>query len=101
MNDLNTFRLIIEPFVTFFTTIILGGFSASTVVEFIKNKFIPIPATTYPRLTNAVVSVLVTLVAIFVSPVNLVISNWFQVAAFIIGIMVTSAFFYNNVFRDR
>lgn len=97
--DIDTIRLALEPFVNFFVGIIFGGFTASTVVEFLKVRLFPDWFSRFPRVTNMMASVIVTLVAIYVSPDNLHITKTWEVAAMVLGVMVTSAIFYNNIYR--
>jgi hypothetical protein len=97
--DLDTFRFMIQPFVNFFGPLIIGSFGTSAVVQFLKARQIPIPATEYPRITNLALSFVGAGVAIFISPANLVLATWWQWAAFSLGWFLLSAFWYNNVFR--
>lgn len=98
--DIETLRQLVEPFVTFFMTIIVSGYATTHVVEVLKMKIFPEWFWRHPRLTNAVASILATIAAIYMSPDNIVINTPLGVAALVIGTLLTSAITYNNLYRS-
>jgi hypothetical protein len=99
MHDINTIKAAIEPFVVYFLALFSNGFVASALTEVSKLKQVFIPAQNYPRTTAAVISVLGTLVAMWVSSANLAFNSAWAWVAFAIGSFLVSASSYLRIFK--
>lgn len=97
--DISVYRSVLEPVVTFFTAIIVGGVGTTAAVQLLKLDILGGVAKKYPRLTNVVVSLIASLVAVYNSSLDLVIHGVWQTVAFAIGIFVVAAITYNNVVK--
>lgn len=99
--DIALFRSVLEPIVTFFTALVVGGVATTAAVQLLKLDILGGFAKRYPRITNAIVSFLATLVAVYNSSLDLVISGFWQTAAFAVGVFVVAAITYNNVIKTN
>jgi hypothetical protein len=99
MLDLDSLRSLVQPFVIIFSALIVSGASSSIAVQILKLDWFPLLISRSPRLTNAIVSTVASLVAIYASGVQMVLVTPFQYAAFIIGTIVLSAFTYKVVLK--
>lgn len=97
--DLSLYKAVLEPVVQLFSGILLSGVATTTATQLLKLNFIPIPVTKYPRLSAAVVAVLASLVTIYNTNLELVLDNWVQVVAFMVGVFITSVVVYNAVIK--
>lgn len=101
MVDITLYRSVLEPVVTFFTAIVVGGVATTAAVQMLKLDFLGGIAKRYPRLTNLAVSLLASVVAVYNSSLELVIHGFWQTMAFAVGIFVVAAITYNNVVKTN
>lgn len=87
-------RLLLEPFITFFSALLASGVGSSVAVQVLKLNWFPFKVDKYPRVTNIVVSILSTFVAIYVSGLNFTFNNAFDYSIFAVGTLVVSALTY-------
>lgn len=92
--DLQTIRLILEPFVALFLYIISSGVGISLVVQVLKDSRIPVPATTHPRIIAAIGAVVATLISLYVGSINLLLTTPWHYVGLAIVILVASGFSY-------
>lgn len=97
--DLVILRALVEPFVTLTMTIIVSGVGVAAVTQILKDYRIPVPATKYPRLTSAVLSVVATLISLYVVDLNILLVSGWHYAGLGVSILVASAFSYNILFK--
>lgn len=99
--DITLYRSVLEPVVTFFTALVVSGVATTAAVQILKLDVLGGLAKKYPRLTNAVVSLLATIVAVYNSTLDLVINGTWQMVAFAVGVFVVAAITYNNVIKTN
>jgi len=92
--DLNTIRLILEPFVALFLYIISSGVGISLIVQALKDKRIPLPATKHPRIIAAVLALVSTLISLYVGSINLLLTTPWHYAGLAVVILLASSFAY-------
>lgn len=98
MNDISNLKFMLDPFITLFTSILVSGVATSYAVQFLKSSYVSwLPAEKYPRLTNAIVSVVATFIAVIFSDAVFVITTWWEWVAFFFGVMLLSANTYNSI----
>lgn len=97
--DIALYRSVLEPVVTFFTALVVSGVATTAAVQIFKLPFFGSVAKKYPRLTNAIVSLLASIVAVYNSNLDLVIHGVWQTVAFAAGVFVVAAITYNNVVK--
>lgn len=97
--DINTLRVALEPFINLFGAVVVSGATTAIATEILKLKAIPLPAQRYPRLTAGIVSVIASLVAVYLTTVNILIDSLFGLVAFIVGTLIVSAITYNNLIK--
>lgn len=89
------------PLVTYFSSMIVAGVSVSVATNILKSNMIPIPAEQYPRLTAAALSVVGSVVAIYLSDSSPALNSWYDYAAFTVGVLIVSAVTYQALLKDR
>lgn len=89
------------PLVTYFSSMIVTGVSVSVATNVLKSNMIPIPAEQYPRLTAAVLSIVGSVAAIYLSDASPVLNSWYDYVAFGIGVLIVSAVTYQALLKDR
>lgn len=92
--DLNSIRLILEPFVALFLYIVSSGVGISLVVQVLKDSRIPVPASTHPRIIAAIGAVVATLISLYLGSINLLLTTPWHYVGLAIVILVASAFSY-------
>jgi hypothetical protein len=97
--DIANARELLQPFISFFTALFLSGVGVTIATQILKLKWIPVPATKYPRVTAAVASVVATLVSIYVSGLHFLLVGVWQYVAFILGVFIVSAVTYEHVVK--
>lgn len=97
--DINAARLLIQPFVEFFSALLLSGVTVTLATQLLKSNYIPLPAQKYPRVVAGIASALGTLAALYLSNLHLLLNNLFEYAAFGVGVFLISVFTYNHVVK--
>lgn len=97
--DIALYRSVLEPVVTFFVALVASGVTTTVAVQILKLPLFGKIAAKYPRFSTAVVAFLATLVAVYNSTLELVITNGWQVAAFAAGVFIVAVVTYNNAFK--
>lgn len=97
--DINSVRVALEPFVSLFGAIIVSGAATAAATEILKLRAIPVPVQRYPRLSAAVVSVIASLVAVYVSAADILVNSLIGYVAFAVGTLLVSAITYNNLIK--
>jgi hypothetical protein len=97
--DIQTASHLIVPFVQFFSALFLSGVGVTVATEILKSKYIPVPASKYPRLTAALASVVATIVSIYVTGIHFFLSNIWEYVAFALGVLILSAVTYNHIIK--
>ena len=98
--DIVLIRAALQPFVEFFVAIYLSGVGVAYVTQALKAKSIPVPAQKYPRTTALVLSLVATLISIYVANIDLIISAVWQIVVMVIGILLISALTYRRIIGD-
>lgn len=99
MFDLDSLRAFTQPFIVIFSALIVSGTGTSIALQLLKLDWFPVAVSRYPRLTNIIVSLIASLIAIYSAGINLVLVTPFQYLAFIIGTAIFSAFTYKNLLK--
>lgn len=99
--DIALYRSVLEPIVTFFTALVVSGVSSTVAVQLLKMDFAGGVAKRFPRISNAVVSFLASIIAVYNSNLDLVINGFWQTVAFAVGVFVVAAITYNNVIKTN
>lgn len=97
--DIIMFREMLQPFVQFFSALFMSGVATTVATQILKMKIIPIPAEKYPRATAAIVASLATIVAIYMSDLNLVLNSLWEYLAFAMGTFLIGVNTYNAVVK--
>jgi hypothetical protein len=92
-----SFYAVVDPLVKLFMALIASGVATSYATELLKLRIVPIPAQRYPRITNAVVSLIATFISLYVGHVNFIFTSWIEIVAFALGVYVLSAITYHHV----
>lgn len=92
--DLNTVRLILEPFVALFLYIVSSGVGISLITQALKDRRVPIPASTHPRVVAAVGAVISTFISLYVGSINLLLTTAWHYVGLAIVILLASSFAY-------
>lgn len=93
-------REALNSIVTFFTALVGTGVATTFAVQLLK-QFAGSFAKTHPRITNAVVSFIASVVVVYNSSLDLVIQGFWQTFAFAVGVFVLAAITYNNVIKTN
>ena len=102
MSDLQsiaTFKAALAPFIIYFVALYTSGFLTSGLTEALKLKQVFVPAEKYPRLTAGVISVLVTVVAMWLTPADLAFHSAWAYIPFAVGVFIVSAATYKRIFK--
>lgn len=97
--DLQFYRDLAQPFIELTVTILVSGVGVSAVTQALKDFRVPIPVERFPRSSAAILSVLATIISLYVSDVNLLLIGWVQYVGLALSILVASAFSYNILFK--
>jgi hypothetical protein len=96
--ELQTLIDFATPFVQYFSALIVSGVGVAYVTELLKSpKVKGLPVSKYPRTAAAVLAVIATFISIYAVPAAIVFATWYQVAAFALGTLVVSAFYYKQL----
>lgn len=93
-------REALNAIITFFTALVGTGVATTFAVQLLK-QFAGDFAKKYPRLTNAGVSLVASIVVVYNSSLDLVIHGFWQTFAFAVGVFVLAAITYNNVIKSN
>jgi hypothetical protein len=99
MFDINSLREFVQPFIIIFSALIVSGAGSSIAVQLLKLDWFPLLVSRYPRVTNMIISIIASLVAIYTSGIDFVLVTPLQYVAFMIGTMIFSAFTYKNILK--
>lgn len=92
-------RLLVEPFITIFTALLASGAGASVAVQLLKLNWFPLAVSKYPRITSVIVSLVSSLVAIYVSGINFIFTTPLDYVGFGIGTLIMSAVTYKLILK--
>lgn len=95
--DISIIRTALQPFVEFFVAIYVSGVGVAYVTQFLKSSSVPVPAKEYPRTTAAVLSVVATLISIYMANVALIVATFWQIIVMVIGTLLVSAVTYRHI----
>lgn len=89
--------------VQFIQSVLVSGLATTLATEALKSPLIPVPATKYPRITAAVVSLGASVVALLQSgfDFNSMATDWPSLVALFTGVLLIASVTYNQVIKQR
>jgi hypothetical protein len=98
--DISNVRAVLQPFVQFFSALILSGISSTIATQIMKSDFWLLRyfnVKDHPRIYAGVVSAIAAVVGIYSFDLNLVLTAWWHFLAFGFGTFLVGIFTYNSI----
>lgn len=88
---------VINAVVAIVTAVFASGFITAAITQVFKLKWVAIPAKKYPTVTALVVSILVSLAAVYMTGLIQLEAGWFAYVVFVVATLATATKTYDIV----
>lgn len=82
-------------------SVLAGGIATTYATQILKNRYVPIPVTSHPRITAAAVSLVASVIAVTQAGVDLTnLGDWVGAVSVFAGILLVASNAYHQIVKE-